>query len=215
MAQWLKQSTEIKVVVGPIVEVANGYVPVTTLSLSSADEAELIKSDASSVTDASGATFSAITSADGYYNLTLTSSFTDTVGLLTFLVNDDSLCLPYRKDFMVLPANIYDSLVGDSDLLDVSLVQINGDTTGVANLEESTKGIVTGSATATTLTTTTMSTDLTEATDDHYIGRAIVWTTGALAGQASDITDYDGSSKLLTFTAVTEAPSSGDEFCLV
>jgi hypothetical protein len=60
-----------------------------------------------------------------------------------------------------------------------------------------------------------MTTTLTEATDDHYIGRVIVWTTGALANQATDITDYDGATKKLTFTATTEAPSDGDTFVIV
>lgn len=79
---------------------------------------------------------------------------------------------------------------------------------------ESFKAQVSGNATATTLTTTTMSTDLTEATDNHYIGRVIVWTTGALLNQASRITDYDGTTKTLTFTETTEAPSSGDDFII-
>ena len=75
--------------------------------------------------------------------------------------------------------------------------------------------IVTGAAVAGTLTTTAMTTDLTETTDDHYNGRVIIWTTGALKGQATDITGYTGSTKLLAFTAVTEAPSAADEFIIV
>ncbi|KKL62641.1 hypothetical protein LCGC14_2183150, partial [marine sediment metagenome] len=53
-------------------------------------------------------------------------------------------------------------------------------------------GLVTGSAEAGTLSTTQMTSDLAEATDDHYNGRTVVWTSGVLAGQASDITDYLG-----------------------
>lgn len=60
-----------------------------------------------------------------------------------------------------------------------------------------------------------MTTNLTEATDDHYIGRIIVWITGALAGQATDITDYVGSTKKLVFSAVTDTPSNGDRFVIV
>lgn len=80
---------------------------------------------------------------------------------------------------------------------------------------ESYQGIVSGAALTGTLSTTQCTTDLTEATDDHYIGRTIVWISGVLTGQSSDITDYTGSTKLLTFTALTDAPSNGDDFVLV
>ncbi len=75
-------------------------------------------------------------------------------------------------------------------------------------------GLVTGSAEAGTLSTTVMTSDLAEATDDHYNGRTVVWTSGVLAGQASDITDYLGSTGQLTYTAVTEAPGAGDDFVI-
>ncbi len=80
---------------------------------------------------------------------------------------------------------------------------------------ESFNGVVSGAAATGTLSTTEMTTDLTEATDDHFIGRIIVWITGALAGQATDITDYVGSTKKLVFTAVTDTPSNGDRFVIV
>ena len=66
-----------------------------------------------------------------------------------------------------------------------------------------------------TLSTTEMSTNLTEATDDHYIGRTIIWLTGVLFRQASDCTDYTGVNGVLKFSAVTEAPSAGDKFVIV
>lgn len=108
--QYLKADTETKVVIGPVVAVGDGFTPVTTLSLSTADEAEMLKHDASAVTDISGNTFAAITGADGYYNLTLTAAQLDTEGRLTILINDDSLCLPVRHDFIVQNANVFDSL---------------------------------------------------------------------------------------------------------
>ena len=76
-------------------------------------------------------------------------------------------------------------------------------------------GIVAGAAEAGTLSTTQMTTNLTEATDDHYIGAVIVWTSGPLAGQRTDITDYAGANGLLTFTAVTEAPEDGNTFVIL
>lgn len=75
--------------------------------------------------------------------------------------------------------------------------------------------VVNGQAAAGTLSTTQMTTNLTEATNDHYNGRVIVWVSGVLAGQATAITDYDGATKKLTYTAITEAPTAGDKFVIV
>lgn len=80
---------------------------------------------------------------------------------------------------------------------------------------ESFFGLESGEAVTGTLSTTQMSTNLTEATDDHYNGRVIVWLTGVLTRQATAITDYNGTTKVLTFTAVTEAPGNGDRFVIV
>lgn len=128
MTQILKADTSVKVVIGPVVAVGDGFTPVTTLALSTADEAELMKHDAAAVTDISGNTFAAITSMDGYYNLTLTAAQLDTEGMLTVGINDDSLCLPVRAQFMVVSANVYDSLYAASgtDVLDVNTTQLSG-----------------------------------------------------------------------------------------
>ena len=87
-----------------------------------------------------------------------------------------------------------------------------------ADLDQITLGadtIVSGAAEAGTLSVTQMTSNLTEATDDHYIGRVVIWTSGVLANQASDITDYTGATGMLTYTAVTEAPSATDTFVIV
>jgi hypothetical protein len=76
-------------------------------------------------------------------------------------------------------------------------------------------GVVLGVAETGTLSVTQMTTDLTEATADHYAGRSLVWLDGALAGQATRITAYAGTGGLLTFVAVTDAPSDGDRFVIV
>lgn len=73
---------------------------------------------------------------------------------------------------------------------------------------------VSGNAITGTLSTTQMTTDLTEATDDHYNGKLVCWITGALKGQVSQITDYVGATKRLDYTAVTEAPANGDDFII-
>lgn len=94
-------------------------------------------------------------------------------------------------------------------------VAISGSTDAADKLEASAETIVIGAAAAGTLSTTQMTTNLTEATNDHYNGRIIIWTSGVLIRQATDITDYAGATKMLTYTAVTEAPGNGDTFVIV
>ena len=100
-----------------------------------------------------------------------------------------------------------------TDTVDVGA--INGSTEAAVDLALSAGTIVVGAAETGTLSTTQMTSNLTEATDDHYNGRIIIWTSGVLEDQATNITDYEGATGLLTFTAVTEAPSNGDTFVIV
>ena len=97
----------------------------------------------------------------------------------------------------------------------VDVTQISGSSTAADNLEASTLGIVIGAAETGTLSTTQMTTNLAEATDDHYIGRVVLWTSGALAGQASSITDYLGSTGMLTYDTTTDAPANTDTFVII
>ena len=136
--QLLKADVLTKVVIGPVVAVGDGFTPVTTLSLSTADESEVLKHDAAAVTDISSNTFAAITSADGYYNLTITAAQLDTEGRLTVLINDDSLCLPVRCDFMVVNTNVYDSLYASdtTDYLRTDAFQVAGTTQDATDLAD-------------------------------------------------------------------------------
>ena len=127
--QYVRADTITEVVIGPAVAVGDGFVPITSLSIASADEAEFIKHNATAVT-AIGGTLGAVTNADGYYTLDISAAETDTEGRLTLLINDDSLILPIRMEFMVVNANVFDSLfaVAGTDLLQVDLTQIIGGT---------------------------------------------------------------------------------------
>lgn len=95
------------------------------------------------------------------------------------------------------------------------MVQISGSATAADNLEASALGIIPGTAQTGTLSTVTMTTDLTGYVNDELIGRVVVWTGGDAAGQASDITDYASASGQVTYTAITTAPANGDSFVVV
>lgn len=229
---FLKQSTQVKVPMGPFVDATDGATLETAIAWATT-EANIIKHDGSAVVDIGTNTWSSHLGG-GYYNVTLTASNTDTLGMLV-VEGHDSAARPVRREFMVIPANIYDSLIGGTDYLQTDVLQINGNAssgfltgtdhlkadvqqinasaTAADNLSQGALGLVTGTV-QTSSTTTVITTNLTETTNDHYNGRTITFTSGALAGQSSTVSDYSGSSKNLTVTALTEAPTNGDTFVL-
>lgn len=112
--QFLKANTEVKVRIGPFVDVGDGFTPQTDIALSG-DEAELLKHNGVATVDISGNTWAAVTNCRGWYDLTLTTTDTNTEGLLTVVVQDDSDCLPVFVHFMVLAEAAYDSLLVAKD----------------------------------------------------------------------------------------------------
>ena len=122
MTTWLKQSTATDVELGPFVDDTDGKTAETGLTISQAD-CQLIK-NAGAAAQKNDAT-SASHLAGGHYKVPLNTTDTNTLGRLRLYVNESG-ALPVWRDFMVLPANTYDSLVGGSDYLDVSAVQIAG-----------------------------------------------------------------------------------------
>lgn len=88
-----------------------------------------------------------------------------------------------------------------------------------------TKGIIVGEVDNATFTPTTTELEgfrispngTVEATPDHYNGRLILFTSGALLGQMSDITDYvqANSKEKFTYSTLTEAPSDGDTYVII
>lgn len=114
---YLKQSTAATVRVGPFVDATNGVTPETGVTLSGADQAEILKQGSGATVDISGATWAAITGVGGWYDLSLTTSHTDTVGALYIIVQDESVCLPVFMHCTVLKAEVYDALIAGTDLL--------------------------------------------------------------------------------------------------
>jgi len=113
----------------------------------------------------------------------------------------------------VLSQAAYDALCGGGSMPS-NLMAIFGNSTGAANLAQSTLGIVPVTLQA-GATTTILPTNLTSAISQFYVGRTIVFVTGVLAGQAALVTGYNGATKQLTVSAVTAAPGTGDTAVLV
>lgn len=267
MTIWLRQSTAVTVKLGPFVDQADGYTAETSLTISQAD-VRLSKNGGNMAqkNDTTSLTHDEI----GHYDCPLNATDTNTLGVLRVMVHESG-ALPVWQDFMVVPANVWDSMFGadvlnvnvaevsddataannmelmfdgtgyaggttrlgvdlraivgnaarattllnvlnESPMLSVNVSQFGGSMTGVDNALTAYMGIVRGRAITGTLTNTAFTTNLTETTDDHYNGRTLTFIGGALAGQMTTITDYNGTTKVVTVAAMTEAPGNYDEF---
>ena len=100
--------------------------------------------------------------------------------------------------------------------VDANTLSVNGDAAAAANLAQGADALVAGHAITGTLSTTQMSTNLTETDNDQYKNRSVYWTSGALAGSSSAISAYTGSTKVLTYAATTtgESPANLDTFVI-
>jgi hypothetical protein len=112
MARLLRVSTEITVQIGPFLDKTDGVAEETGL----AGNATEISKD--------GAAFGAGPTlgthvADGWYPITLTTTHTNTLGPFTVKSQDSATHLPVWEHFMVVPANVYDSLVDGVEWLTV------------------------------------------------------------------------------------------------
>ena len=143
MSMILKQSTQIVVRIGPFVDVTDGFTPEVGVLLSTADEAEALKAAGAATVDISAATWAAITGADGWYNLTLTTSHTDTIGELIIVVQDDSVCLPVFMRFQIIEEAAYDAIYG-TGAAPATTTSAVGSVTGAAGSVTGAVGSVTG-----------------------------------------------------------------------
>ena len=116
----LKQSTSVDVPIGPFVDSTDGFTAETALTLTQPD-IRLKKNGAAWAQKAAAQTLSH--EENGYYEVTLDATDTGTLGLLRLAVNETG-ALPIFEDFMVMPANVWDSLFG-ADALQVHAVEIS------------------------------------------------------------------------------------------
>jgi len=130
MTMWLKQNTAVTVKLGPFVDSTDGVTAETGLTISQAD-IRLSKNggNIAQSNNAAGATHDEL----GYYDIPLDTTDTNTLGTLRVLISESG-ALPIWQDFMVVPANVWDSLFGADKL------QVHAD--------EITAGLITATALA-------------------------------------------------------------------
>ena len=207
--RWVRQSSIITVKMGPFVDKTDGVTPRTALT----PTVKLAKNGG--ILTARNSVTAITHDADGYYAVELNATDTGTLGGLQAVSTDSANILPVYHELMVVPANIWDSMIGGTDLIQSDLTQITASAIAAANLSQSTLGIVPGACVSGS-TNASIVTNLTETTDNHYKDRAIIFLTGALTGQGIRITGYTGATKTLTVQNVTaDAPANGDTFVIV
>lgn len=124
----LKQSTAVVLSFGPLVSNSDGVTLVTGSSTAMDNATSGIKlSKNGGALAARHATVTA-TSYDAYgqYLVTLDTTDTNTLGALRVIYQAAASNLPVWVDFQVVPANVYDSMVLGSDLLDANASQLGG-----------------------------------------------------------------------------------------
>lgn len=126
MARWLRQSTSTDVPIGPFVDETDGKTPETALTITQPDIR--LKKNGGAWTQKN--TAQTLTHEEnGNYEVTLDTNDTNTLGLLRLHVNESG-ALPVWEDFLVVPANVYDSLFS-TDLLQVGVEEWRGNVPNV------------------------------------------------------------------------------------
>lgn len=113
---FLKQSTAADIALGPFVDSTDGVTAETALTIAQADVR--VKKGGGAWAQKNDAT-SATHEENGWYEVALNSTDTNTLGPLMVAVSEAG-ALPVFREFMVVPANVYDSLVAGTDTLDVT-----------------------------------------------------------------------------------------------
>jgi len=133
--RYLRTNTATRITVGPFLDKTDGITPEIALTVTSelltfiVDTAGVptLVIDAAPTASAGDNDMVHITSdAAGYYDLELTAAQTNYLGRATLSLNDVATHLPVFHEFMIVPAVVYDAMILGTDLLDVSVTQVNG-----------------------------------------------------------------------------------------
>jgi hypothetical protein len=128
---YLKQSTAVTLKIGPFLDDADGKTAETGLTIAQAD-VRLSKNGANIAqkNEATSCTHDEL----GIYGCPINATDTGTLGRLQLWVHESG-ALPVWHDFMVIPANVFDSLFS-TDKLEVDLLQMGGVAQSATDLKD-------------------------------------------------------------------------------
>lgn len=187
MATWLKQSTAVDIAMGPFLDSTDGNTAETGLTITQPD-IRLKKNGGAWAQKNAAQTLSHEEA--GWYEVALDTTDTNTLGILIVAIHESG-ALPVWREFMVVAANIYDSMIGGGDVLDVSVTQWLGTaaaTPSVAGVPEVDVTHWIGTAAATPSVAGVPEVDVT-----HWIGTAAATPTVAGVPEV-DVTHWLGTA---------------------
>jgi len=147
-------------------------------------------------------------------NLTTLTNYVDTeVASILAAVDTEVAAIKAKTDQLTFTV---------ANTVDSNVEAVDGSATGVdklaAHLPTVLKVIVGVGSTTTSIVlnaTTGINGAAPSAVNDFYVGRVLVFTSGALAGQATSVTDYVGATVTLTVVALTAGPAAADTAVIV
>lgn len=201
MGLWLKQSTAADVIVGPFVDKTDGNTAETALTVTQA-EVRLSKNGGNMAQkhEATALSHDEL----GYYVCKLDTTDTNTLGRLQVMIHESADALPVYHEFMVVTANVYDTLCS-TDTLQADLTQMGGVAQSATDLKDfadagydPATNKVQGVVLCDTTTTATTATSVTNDVGITQGGADKVWGTAART-----LTDKTGFSLAADQSAVT------------
>jgi hypothetical protein len=133
--RFLRQNTAIRVTVGPFIDKTDGITPETGLTATNEHLTLMVDDgnvptlvlDANATASGGNNDMVHVTNDDaGFYDLELTAAQLNYVGRAMLSINYVTDHCPVFHEFMIIPANVYDSIVLGTDALDVSTIQLSG-----------------------------------------------------------------------------------------
>lgn len=127
----LKQSTATTVKIGPFLDNATGTAAQGGLAITQADVR--LSKNSGNMAQKNSAT-ACVHDEIGIYDCDLDTTDTGTLGRLQLYVHESG-ALPVWHEYSVMPANVYDSVIGGSDYLEVDSVAISASTAAADNVQ--------------------------------------------------------------------------------
>lgn len=119
MPMFLKQNTAVTIRLGPHLDKTDGVTE--EVGLAATLSVQVSKNHGAFANRNSG---TAIThDQNGWYGVELNATDTNTLGPVTVKTDDAATYLPVWREFMVVPANVYEAMVDGSDKLQVDVAQ--------------------------------------------------------------------------------------------
>jgi len=194
---WLKQSTVVTIKFGPGLDKTDGVTPETGLAtaMDNATTGIRVSKNGGNMADRNSATAPTHDEV-GYYNVELSTTDTNTLGVLRIMFNGDTVNIPIWQDFMVLEASAYDALFAAAGTghIECDAVQVGGQATSASGTVTFPNATLASTANITAGTITTV-TNLTNAPTSGDLTATMKTSVNAEVDNALTVTTYAEPSK--------------------